>query len=82
MHLSDLEAEATEIVEVPWTERWQAYKRLRELDIPCWCKIGQPLRVWIAGPTAAIQVNSVLKQLSVSRLELARSLERCWHLVN
>lgn len=80
MHLSDLEADATEIVEVPWTDRWQAYRRLRELEIPCWCQMGRPLRVRVAGPTAAAQVNSVLKLLTATRLDLARSLERCWQL--
>lgn len=80
MHLSDLEADATEIIEVPWTDRWQAYQRLQELEIPCWCQTGRPLRVRVIGPTAAVQVSSVLKRLTASRLDLARSLECCWHL--
>ena len=70
--------ELSEMVEVSWADRWQVYQRLQELDIPCWCATEQPLRAHIADVAAAIQLWSVIRQLTASRQELVRTLERCW----
>ena len=72
------QTEVNEIVEVSWADRWQVYQRLQELEIPCWCATEQPLSVHIADVAAAIQLWSVIKQLTASRQELVRTLERCW----
>lgn len=78
MNQSEQAAKFGEIVEVNWLERWQVYQRLQELDIPCWCAIDEPLRVVINTAITAVQLQSVLKQLTASRQELVHWLERCW----
>lgn len=60
-------------------DRWQVYQRLQELDIACECSINQPLKVDIHSPTAAIQLQSVIKQFTAERSALVEWLERCWH---
>ena len=66
------------MVKVNWADRWQVYQRLQELGIPCWCATNQPLTVDIAEVAAAVQLWSVVRQLTVSRQELVCLLERCW----
>ncbi|MCY7275536.1 MAG: hypothetical protein LH702_17800 [Phormidesmis sp. CAN_BIN44] len=61
-------------------QRWQIYHRLCELDIPCRCVAYEPLTVQVEGAIAALQLWSVVKQISTSRLELVDWLERCWRL--
>lgn len=75
---SEREPEATQILEVSWTDRWQVYQRLQELEIPCWCQADQPLRVQINSAIAAVQVQSVLRQLNASRQDLVTWLSHCW----
>lgn len=72
------ETEIKRAVEVNWADRWQVYQRLQELDIPCWCETNQPLRVEIDNPTAAVQLWSVMRQLSASRQDLIWTLEYSW----
>lgn len=67
-----------EMVEVNCSDRWQIYQRLQELAIPCWCSTNQPLRVHIVDATAAIQLWSVSRQVTMSRQDLMCWLERCW----
>jgi hypothetical protein len=69
-----------QIVEVNWSERWQVYQRLNELDIPCCCKANQPLQVKISNTHTAIQVWSVVRQLNASRQDLVNCLENCWRI--
>lgn len=78
MNPSELEARASQVVEVSWPDRWQVYRRLRELDVPCWCAIDEPLRVAIDTVTTAVQLQSVLKQFTSPRRDLLQWLERCW----
>lgn len=80
MNQSELEPQIGEIVEITWPERWQVYLRLQELGIPCCCAIDQPLRVQVNNATAAVQLQSVLKQLTTPRVELASWLDGCWQL--
>ena len=72
------EPEVREIVEVKWADRWQVYQRLQELEIPCWCDAGQPLKVEIADLTTAVQLSSVLRQFTASRQDLVWWLKQCW----
>lgn len=67
-------------VKVNRGEKWQIYYRLQELEIPCQCISNQPLEVTTTTPTAAIQLWSVVKQLTAPRAELINWLERCWPL--
>jgi hypothetical protein len=67
------------VLGVSWTDRWQVYQRLRELDIPCNCEANQPLEVEIPNPTIAMQIWSVTRQFTASRQELIATLEGCWY---
>lgn len=80
MNPLDQELEVCEIVQVSWLDRWQVYRRLQELEIPCWCGVDQPLRTQINTVKQAAQLISVLKQVSASRAELAQWLECCWQI--
>jgi len=71
--------ETTHIVTVNWTDRWQVYQRVQELDIPCSCEANQPLKVIIDNPTIAIQLWSVVQQYTAARQDLIAILEKCWH---
>ncbi len=73
---------ASSKIEISWGDRWQVYRRLQELSIPCECGTNQPLRYQIKDVTAAIQLWSVVRQLTVPRQELASWLERCWQIRN
>lgn len=70
--------ETQQEIEISKGDRWQVYRRLQELAIPCECGTNQPLRYQIQDVTAAIQLWSVVRQLTVPRRELAAWLERCW----
>ena len=70
--------EASLVVAVKPADRWQVYYRLQELDIHCGCSINQPLWVDVQSVTGAVQVWSVVRQLTASRRDLARHLERSW----
>lgn len=69
-----------EIEQIDWTQRWQAYRRLQELSIPCWCATNRPLRVELSSFHAMIQLDSVLRQLTRNHRELASWLEGCLQL--
>lgn len=61
-------------------DRWQVYHRLKTLDIPCWCRSHQPLKVEVNSPQAAIQVWSVVRQISKPRQDLVQWLNHCWRI--
>lgn len=66
------------VVCVDWTDRWQVYTRLLELNISCSCGMNQPLTIEISNVTTAIQLWSVVQQSTASRSQLIKALERCW----
>ena len=72
--------EADQKIEISWGDRWQVYRRLQELEIPCQCRTNQPLYYQIQDVAAAIQLWSVVRQLTVPRRELASWLEHCWQI--
>lgn len=69
---------------VPFTvhceDRWQVHHRLQSLDIETQCKSFQPLQVKIDTPAEAIQLWSVVRQVSAPRHVLADSLDKSWQL--
>ncbi|WP_254173517.1 Asr1405/Asl0597 family protein [Planktothrix pseudagardhii] len=80
MNSSHLDQRAIcEVFGINWVDRWLVYKRLQELEIPCWCRINQPLQVQIHTPKDTIQLLSVLRQFSQSHQNLVECLEHCWH---
>lgn len=82
MNRSSSKLEVNQEIEINWADRWQVYRRLQELGIPCQCETNQPLRYQIEDVAAAIQVWSVIRQLTVPRRELAYWLEECWRMRN
>jgi hypothetical protein len=74
------EEQNTQIINIPFAERWQIYYRLQELMIPCWCPSDGSLRVHINNVLTAILVRSTLMHFFASRLELVDWLEQCWKL--
>ena len=79
MNSFDSLLQAKHVVEVNWADRWQVYRRLKELNIPCWCSSNQPLTVEIANTNAAIQLWSVMRQLNSSRQDLISTLNECFN---
>lgn len=69
----------SQAIAVKWADRWTVYQRLQELQIPCCCNTNRPLQVEIESPTAAIQLWSVVRQITTSRSELISWLNECWH---
>ncbi len=80
MSRSSSKREAEHEIEISWGDRWQVYRRLQELEIPCQCRTNQPLCYQIQDVAAAIQLWSVVRQLTVPRRELASWLEHCWQM--
>lgn len=80
MNPSSSTPEAEQVIEIYWVDRWQAYKRLQELEIPCKCRSNQPLVAQINHVAAAIQLWSVVRQLTMPRRDLASWLEQCWQI--
>jgi len=78
MNPSSSKPEAGQVIEIAFVDRWQVYRRLQELAIPCRCGTNQPLSVQINDVAAAIQLWSVVRQLTTPRCELASWLEHCW----
>ncbi|TAF06351.1 MAG: hypothetical protein EAZ77_12390 [Nostocales cyanobacterium] len=74
------EAGIRHVVEVSWSDRWQVYQRLNELDIPCRCESNQPLQVQINNLQIAVQLWSVVRQFKASRQDLICTLEDCWRI--
>ena len=70
--------QADEMVEIQCEDRWQVYHRLRELEISCWCNCHQPLKVQVTSAVTAIQIWSVVKQVTMPRQVLVHWLENCW----
>jgi hypothetical protein len=75
---SSSETDRKHVIDISWTDRWQVYQRLQELEIICVCETNQPLMVEINNPTAAIQLWSVIQQFNASRQDLIGQVETCW----
>ncbi|MBW4647365.1 MAG: hypothetical protein KME06_01490 [Kastovskya adunca ATA6-11-RM4] len=78
MNPSSFQSETKQTIEVDWVDRWQVYRRLQELSISCQCGSNQPLTVQIDDVKTAVQVWSVVRQITVPRWGLVGWLERCW----
>ncbi|URR35574.1 hypothetical protein NBE99_00055 [Thermosynechococcus sp. HN-54] len=66
------------VIAVQWQLRWPIYQRLTELEVPCEYLPYQPLTVEVNSPLAALQVWSVVRQMSAARDTLVDWLEQCW----
>jgi len=77
MEQSSINPIDSEEVVVCRCDRWQVYRRLQTLEIPCCCNGNGGLEVEINSPLAAIQLWCVIKQLTAPRSELVAQLNRC-----
>ncbi len=59
-------------------ERWSVYRRLQELDIPCWCPQDGTLWIEIDSCINAILLRSTIQQFVNTRSDSIHWLERCW----
>ncbi|MBW4549985.1 MAG: hypothetical protein KME35_02530 [Aphanocapsa sp. GSE-SYN-MK-11-07L] len=80
MNSNESQIHLKDYVEVQCDNRWQAYRRLQELEIPSACGTYQPLRVEFSSPLAIAQVWSVIRQHHLSRQALIAYLDQCWQL--
>lgn len=78
MNYSSSKPETDQVIEIAFSDRWQVYRRLQELGIPCQCGTNQPLSVQLNNVNDAIQLWSVVRQLTLRRWELVSWLKRCW----
>ncbi|MGA7936094.1 MAG: Asr1405/Asl0597 family protein [Kovacikia sp.] len=78
MNPSRFQSSTPQVLMISRCDRWQAYQRFQELEIPCHCSAEGYLKVEVNTPLAALQVKSVVQQLTASRAELTDWLERCW----
>ncbi|MEO0827622.1 MAG: Asr1405/Asl0597 family protein [Cyanobacteria bacterium J06642_9] len=67
-------------IEITCCDRWRVYHRLQELGVPCQCQAYRPLQADPSTAVAAVQLWSVVKQVTASQRELAQWLEGCWRL--
>jgi hypothetical protein len=68
----------SQVVKINRSDRWSVYRRLQELNIPCWCPPDGTLWIEIEHCIHAILIRSTIQQFVSSRLELTDWLERCW----
>ena len=80
MNPSSFKPAVSQAITINQADRWQVYRRLQELEIPCQCRTNQPLSYQIDNVVTAIQVWSVVRQLTLSRRELASWIEDCWQM--
>ena len=80
MNLPSPPPQTSQIVEVNWADRWEVYRRLQELQIPCQCYPDKPLQVQTLTPKDAIQLWSVMRQVTAPRYQLIGWLKDCWAL--
>ncbi|MEM9508589.1 MAG: Asr1405/Asl0597 family protein [Cyanobacteria bacterium P01_E01_bin.35] len=67
-------------IEIDRTACWSVYRRFQDLSIESFISTGKPLQVKIDAPQTAVQVWSVIKQVTGSRSELIDWLEHCWEM--
>jgi hypothetical protein len=67
-------------VELLGPERWSIGDRLRQLEMPVTCTMGQPLRIEVSTAQALVQYWSVVRSHQASRSQLADGLENCFRM--
>ncbi|BAU43804.1 Asr1405/Asl0597 family protein [Leptolyngbya sp. O-77] len=75
---TDSDASLLPAIAISRSDRWQVYHRLRDLNIPAYCFPDGMLRADVSTPLAALQVRSVIYQITASRKDLVELLDRCW----
>ena len=68
----------SQVAKIHRIDRWSVYRRLQELNIPCWCPQDGTLWVEIDRCIDAVLLRSTVQQFTSTRSELTDWLERCW----
>lgn len=76
--MNNVDADNLITLELDAIERWTVFDRLQTLSIPCSCALGQPLRAEAMTAAAALQIWSVVQQVTQPRLALVQHLSNCW----
>lgn len=69
-----------QIIDIERVHCWSAHRRFQDLSIQSSLSTGEPLKVEISDPQTAVQVWSVIKQITETRSELIGWLEDCWQI--
>ncbi|MGK7894278.1 MAG: Asr1405/Asl0597 family protein [Xenococcus sp. (in: cyanobacteria)] len=69
-----------QIVTIEWSRRWQVYHRLKALEIECYCRMNEPLKVIPNSPQQLIQLWSIVKEVTNTKQELVEWLNQCWQI--
>lgn len=69
-------------VDVAPAWRWEVYRHLQSLGIPCRYRTGEPLTVSFESPLAVVQYWCALRQLLGTRAESIDWLQACWQRSN
>jgi hypothetical protein len=69
---------SSQVSKISRSDRWFVYRRLQELDIPCWCPDDGSLWIGVEHCIHAILLRSTVQQFVATRPELVDWLERCW----
>ena len=72
------DATVSQVAKINRCDRWIVYRRLQELNIPCWCPPDGTLWIEIDRCIHAILLRSTIQQFVSTRSELTEWLERCW----
>ncbi len=72
------DAFVSQVATIHRSDRWSVYRRLQELNIPCWCPEDGTLWVEIDSWIHAILLRSTIQQFINTRSESIAWLERCW----
>ena len=68
----------SQVAKIKRGDRWTVYRRLQELNIPCWCPPDGTLWIEVDRCIHAILLRSTIQQFVGTRSELIDWLERCW----
>ncbi|MDJ0531286.1 MAG: hypothetical protein QNJ70_02110 [Xenococcaceae cyanobacterium MO_207.B15] len=68
----------SQVAKIHRGDRWSVYRRLQELNIPCWCPEDGTLWIEIDRCIHAILLRSTIQQFASTRSELTQWLERCY----
>ncbi len=72
------DAFVSQVTKINRSERWSVHRRLKELNIPCWCPEDGALWIEIDSCINAILLRSTIQQFVSTRSESIEWLERCW----
>ena len=72
------DAIVSQVAKINRSDRWSVYRRLQELNIPCWCPEDGTLWIEIDRCIHAVLLRSTIQQFVSTRSELTDWLERCW----